>query len=105
MAKPIPAPALYLLRHAAEECELRARIRLIIRARLVGHGEVSVYSLRLKPRQSAGADDIIHTLVKMRAVHQKAEAGHAGVELDMYFQRAAKLFRRGGSIQAPLQGR
>ena len=84
------AALFYLVHDAAEQRELIACILLAVLARLVGHGEVRIHALALDARQRAGTDDVVHALLEVRPVAEKAEAGHARIELYVYLQRLSK---------------
>ena len=58
-----------------------------------------VHALRLKAGQAAGVYHVLHTLGKILARAEKAETGHAGIELYVYLQHSAERRRSGGILQ------
>ena len=94
--------ALFLHRpdHPAEQVKLPAGIGHAVRVRLIGHGKVGEDALGLQPRQGAGLADALHAAVKVAAVAEIAQPGHAGIHLDVDLQRAAQ----GRGLMAVFQG-
>lgn len=56
------------------------------------------HALNVKPRQREHAQNITQTLVKVRLVARKAEAAHAGVELDVHGHLPAQRDRAVGKF-------
>ena len=81
------APVRKGFRHGGKLPVLAERIRPAVLIRLVGDGEMGKDPLRLQPRQDAGMGNGLHAVVKMPVPHLKAQAGHAGVHLDLHLQR------------------
>ena len=102
MAQGEPHPPLFLHRpdHPAEQVKLPPGIGPALLVLLVGHGEVGEDALRLQPRQAAGLTDALHAAVKVTAVAEVAQPGHAGVHLDVDFQGPAQ----GRGLPAVFQG-
>ncbi len=93
------------VRHAAKERKLRLGVIFALLSLFVGHGKVRVYPLCIEAGESAGAGDVIHTLVKMLPRDKKAQAGHTRVELYVDFKRPAECGCRGGVFQRLGQAR
>ena len=76
--------------------KLLLRIGTVVFPRFVGNGKMSIDAFCLQARQAAGRRDMLNACFRHAAVTQKAEAGHAGVHLDVYTQLPAKPQGFGG---------
>ena len=75
---------LHLFDHAREALMLQFRKFDALRRVLVRHAEVREHSLDVESRQFEHTQNVAQARVKVRLVARKAEAAHAGVELDVH---------------------
>ena len=88
--KGVAQPLLHGPDDPAEQVVLLPGVALTVLPRLVGYGEVGEDALGLQARQGAVPADAVHAGVEMGPLAEVAQAGHAGVHLDMHLQRAAQ---------------
>ena len=81
---------------AGKHAELLPGVSLAGLIVLVGGGKVGKDALRLQMGQVTGPGNCLHAAVKVAVPHQKAQAAHAGIHLDVDLQPPAA--ERGGSI-------
>ena len=91
-------PLLHGVDDPAEQVELGQRVGAAVRVRFIRHGKVGEDALGLQSRRVAGVADTLHAGVKHLPAAQIPQPGHAGVHLDVDFQRAAAFYRLGAVL-------